>query len=273
MSNIPVIRSEGDLEVVMLHETHSALAELIGPELYSIGGVAPEQSIIFHNRPCFNLFLVQLIEFVAEGQQSAYIDEKFKNLSLLSGLRWLCDKYPTESTECELEKHLQCLEIWIEKEVPINFWCPDVESEIEFPINNRDLISFGANTTKHNLLRLSKLIGRLEGFCKKSEYNFTPQELSAVLSSMIEEVNSRLQYHSTYLVELLGNLFYSLNTLIKERYNKNPTNKVNEMTMPEGITSDIFKDMYGSIMVFKCYDDNRITSYTPKTTRFLKLRY
>lgn len=273
MANTPVIRSQGDLEVVLLHETHSALAEVIGPDLYSVGGTAPEQSILFHNRPCFNLFLVHLVEFVAEGQQSAFIDEKFKNLSLLSGLRWFCDKHPTETDEYSLNTALSNLETWIEKEVPIKFWCPDVELEIEFPLKNRDLISFGANTTKHNLLRLSKLIGKLERLCEKSGYDFSPQQLSAVLSAMIEEVNSRLQYHSSYLIELLGNVFFSLNALIKGRFDKNPTNRVNEMTMPEGITSDIFKDMYGSVLVFKRYDDSRITSHTPATTRYLKLRY
>ncbi len=81
----PVIRSDGDLEVVVLHETHSALANIIGPDLYKVGGSAPEQSILFHNGPSFNLFLIYLIELIAEGQQSAYIDEKFQNLSLISG--------------------------------------------------------------------------------------------------------------------------------------------------------------------------------------------
>lgn len=273
MTNAPVVRSDGDLEVVILHESHGALAQIIGPDLYSIGGTPPEQSILFHNRPCFDLFLVHLVEFAAEGQQSAFIDEKFRNLSLFSGLRWFCDNNPMESDNCGLSTAISNIETWIEKEVPIQFWCPEVELKLELPLKNSGLISFGANRAKHSLLRLSMLIGKLERLCKKTGYEFSPQQLSAVLSAMIEEVNSRLQYHSSYLVEMLGNVFFSINAIIKGRFDRNPTNRVSEMTMPEGVTSDIFEEMYGSVMIFKRYDDSRITSHIPITTRYLKSRY
>ncbi|MEW8035814.1 MAG: hypothetical protein AB2817_07050 [Candidatus Thiodiazotropha sp.] len=269
----PIIHSDGDLEVVVLHETHSTLAKIIGPDLYKVGGIAPEQSILFHNRPAFNLFLIYLIELIAEGQQSAFIDDRYQNLSLISGLRKICDNHTEECNRHGLIDTLTKLEEWVEKEVKFKFSCPDVNQEIEFTLKNHALISFGANTTKHNLLRLSKLISKLERFCGDSGYEFSPQELSAVLSAMIEEVNSRLQYHSSHLVEMLGKIFLSLNSLIIERFDANPTNKVNEMTMPEGITSDIFKDMYGTVMVFKRYEEKRIKKYTPISTRFLKIRY
>jgi hypothetical protein len=90
---------------------------------------------------------------------------------------------------------------------------------------------------------------------------------------MIEEVRSRLLYHSSYLLELLGNVFLALNEIVRNRFAANPTNRVSEMTMPPGITSDIFRDLYGSVLVFKRYEEHRIRAYTPITTRYLKLRY
>lgn len=52
MASVTAIQSEGDLEVVLLHESHSVLAEIIGPELYSVAGTASEQSVVFHtSRP------------------------------------------------------------------------------------------------------------------------------------------------------------------------------------------------------------------------------
>ena len=269
----PVIRSDGDLEVVVLHEAHCVLATIVGPDLYNVGGEAPAQSIMFHDRSSFNLFLIYLIEFTAEGQKSAFIDERFQNLSLLSGLHKVCDFHTDECEKHSLIEGILRLEEWLAKEINFNFWCPEVDKEVEFKLKNKALISFGANTAKHNLLRLSKLISKLETLCRNGCYEFSPQELSAVLSSMIEEVNSRLQYHSSYLIEMLGNIFLSLNFLIKERFDTNPTNVVNEMTMPEGLTSDMFKDMYGNIMLFKRYEDQRIKKYTPITARSLKQKF
>lgn len=275
MGKIAAIRSEGDLEVVLLHESHDLLAEIIGPELYAIGGNPPDQQVLFHTHSAFNLFLILVVEFFAEGTQSAYIDEKFQNWSLLKGLRWFCNTHPEESTETKLENSVADIEAWLAREVPFSFWCPDVDDEaaIQFTLKNDQLVNFGANTAKHHLLRLSELLGKLENLCMKEGYSFSPQELSAVLASMIEELRSRLQYHSTHLIELLGKVFFSLNSVIKIRFRNNPTNRVSDMIIPAGVTSSVFMDLYGSVLVFKNYDDARILKHTPVTTRFLKMRY
>jgi hypothetical protein len=271
--SVASIRSEGDLEVVLLHETHSALAEIIGPELYSVGGTPPEQSVLFHTSSCFNLFLILAVEFFAEGPRSVFINERYQNWSLLNGLSWFCTVHQDEATATGLDVAVSNLEDWIAREVPFRFWCPEVDTHVEFMLRNNQLISFGANTAKHHLLRLADLLGKLETLCANAGYTFSPQELSAVLASMIEEVRSRLLYHSSYLLELLGNVFLALNEIVRNRFAANPTNRVSEMTMPPGITSDIFRDLYGSVLVFKRYEEHRIRAYTPITTRYLKLRY
>lgn len=270
MGKIAAIRSEGDLEVVLLHESHELLAEIIGPELYAISGSPPNQQVLFHTHSAFNLFLILVVEFFAEGSQSAYIDDKFQNWSLIKGLRWFCNTYPDESSQTKLENAVANLETWLVQEVPFHFWCPDVdaETEIRFNLKNDLLINFGANTAKHHLLRLSELLGKLDNLCAKAGYSFSPQELSAVLVSMIEELQSRLQYHSTHIIELLGNVFFSLNSVIKARFASNPTNRVSDMIIPAGVTSSVFMDLYGSVLVFKNYDESRILKHTPVTTRF-----
>ena len=273
MPTVAAIQSEGDLEIVLLHEAHSVLAEIIGPELYSVGGTAPEQSVLFHSRSSFNHFLILVIELFAEGPRSAFINQKFQNWSLLKGLHWLCDQYPNEATVSGLQPAVQQLEIWLEKEVDFQFWCPDVSTDLIFPLKNEQLISFGANTAKHHLVRLSGLLEKLDSLCAKAGYEFVPQQLPAVLTSMTEEVRSRLQYHASYLLELIGEVFYALNSLIKARFSSNPTNRVNDMSIPDNVSSDVFRDLYGSVMVFKRYEDSRIRLHTPVTTRYLKMRY
>lgn len=273
MPSLAAIQSEGDLEVVLLHETHSVLAEIIGPDLYSVGGTVPEQSVLFHTQSTFNLFLILVVEIFSEGPRSALIHQKFQNWSLLKGLRWFCDRYAGEAKSVRLDEALSAIETWASKDVPFSFWCPDVDRDVSFLLKNEQLISFGANTAKHHLFRLSNLLGKLESLCVNAGYSFTPQQFPAVLASMTEEVRSRLQYHSSYLVEILGNVFFALNRLIIARFKQNPTNLVTEMNVPSGVTSDVFRDLYGSVMVFNRYEDSRIRDYTPVTTRYLRIRY
>jgi hypothetical protein len=270
---IPTIRSDGDLEIVLLHEVHSSLSRIIGPDLYSIGGTIPEQTALFRDSSSFDLFLILIIEFFAEGRQSAFIDQKYKNLSLMTALQWFCSKHPKESSESGLSSAVEDIDEWINREMPIEFWCPEVDKDIKFPISNRELVSFGANTAKHHLLRLSTLLGKIEALTSSAGYSFSPQDLVAVLNSMTVEVRSRLAYHSTYLLELLGHLFLALNTLIVKRFAANPTNDVAMMDMPKDVSSDVFRDLYGSVLVFKRYETRRITDYTPSTTKYLKMRY
>ena len=78
-----VIKSSGDLEIILLHEAHDTLASIIGPHLYTVLGDAPRQEIRFANVQCFDLFLIRLIEIFAEGHNVVTIDGRPMNLGLL----------------------------------------------------------------------------------------------------------------------------------------------------------------------------------------------
>jgi hypothetical protein len=90
---------------------------------------------------------------------------------------------------------------------------------------------------------------------------------------MTEEVRNRLRYHATYVLELLGNFFESLNALIDRRFRANPTNRVDQMTIPEVVTSDVFRNLYGDVLVFKRYAPERIRDFTPTAMELLRRPY
>lgn len=102
-------------------------------------------------------------------------------------------------------------------------------------------------------------------------YSFTPQQLVSVLDDMTREADSRLIFVSTCIVELYGKLLLAINRLICARFGRNPTNQVNDMHHPKGTSSEIFRNLYGSVLVFKRYGENRITDYTPVTTKWERL--
>jgi len=264
--NPPSIQSEGDLEIVILHEAHGLLAEIIGPELYELRGTSTDQTVYFHRRSSFKWFLVLSIELIAEGTKSAYINSKYQNWSLLDGLKWLAQKYPSDAAATGLDDALKELTAWLDGEEPFSFWCPDVWQQINLQLSKTQLISFGANAAKHHLLRVTELIAKLDRLCTKAGCSFTPQQLVAVLDNMTDELNSQLIYEATFFLEILGKGFHSLNRLVRLRHSRRPTNNVALMDHPAGVTHDVFRNMYGAVLTFKRYDDNRITEHTPDTT-------
>ena len=269
-----VIQSEGDLEIVLLHESHGALASIIGKDLYTVSGDAPNQEIWFQDERRFDLFLVLLVELFAEGRDAVTINGRRKNLGLLDGLGWIDQKLRGESVDCGLNAALSELRNWLDTETHFEVWCPDIEMQINFPITRRDLIWFAANHVKHSLLRLSGVLSKLARKLEAAEMEVPHQHTVHVLNATIEEIRNRLTYHSTFIIEMLGTLFISINRLILGRFAENPTNRVDDMVMPEGVTSDVFRNLYGDVLVFKRYDEqDRIRAFVPVTNPVLKLRY
>ena len=269
-----VIQSEGDLEIVLLHEAHGALASIIGKDLYTVSGDAPNQEIRFQDERRFDLFLVLLVDLFAEGRDVVTINGGRRNLGLLDGLGWLDQKLPVESADCGLNAALRELTNWLDAETHFEVWCPDIETQINFPITRRDLIWFAGNHVKHSLLRLSGVLSKLARKLEAADIEVPHQHTVHVLDATIEEIRGRLTYHSTFIIEMLGALFMSINRIIVERFKRNPTNRVEDMVMPEGVTSDVFRNLYGDVLVFKRYDEgDRIRVFIPVTNPILKLRY
>ena len=269
-----VIQSAGDLEIVLLHETHETLASIIGPDLYTVHGDAPSQDVRFPNVHCFDLFLVRLVELFAKGHDVVTIEGRKKNLGLLDGLDWLDEKLQAETELCGLTAALTELKNWLGTETGFEVWCPDIDMHVNFPITRRDLIWFGANHVKHSLLRLSGVLDKLSRKLRTAGIEVPHQHTVHVLDETVKEIRNRLNNHSTFIIELMGNVFISLNRLILGRYATNPTNRVDEMVMPEGVTSDVFRSLYGDVLVFKRYDErDRIRAFMPVTNPVPKLRY
>ena len=135
-----VIQSSGDLEIVLLHESHEALASVVGKNLYTISGDAPKQEIRFQNEHCFDLFLVRIVELIVEGRAVVTIDGRNRNLGLLDDLSWLDQKVRAETENCGLRHALPELKNWLDTERDLEIWCPDIEMHVNFPITRRELI-------------------------------------------------------------------------------------------------------------------------------------
>lgn len=266
------IASEGDLEVVVLHESHGLLAEILNTELYEVKGTAPDQTALFHTELAFKTFVLLVNEFFAEGSRSAHIHAKYENWSIENGLDWLCKKHVAETHRAGLAEAVANLRAWMAEEVELEFWAPDVEMHLRLGMPRAQIVSFYANESKHHLLRLTSLLDKLGRVCKRAGHTFSAQEIVGVLWSLTEAAQSHLLYHSTYSLELMGETFLALNRLIRQRFTSNPTNDARKMHHPPGVTTDLFKTLYASVLVFKRYDDDRITSMTPRTHRVLRLR-
>jgi hypothetical protein len=215
-----LITNEGELEVVLLYETHDLLAELISDNYYFVGD--PAREIRFNDSSSFWNFFVHVQELIEEGDNVRV--GNVKRLSLLGGIAWLCSVYPDEALQVGLGQATTDLVDWISAERDVTFWCGDLGKTISLKMSRGRLINFAANYSKHGLLRTRRLMQGLSGYTEASGLGLSLAELASLRDSFRGEIENRLLYLSSWLVELIGAFWYALNELVVRRLAVQNTN-------------------------------------------------
>lgn len=265
------ISTSGDLEVILLYESHDLLARVISPDYYEVIGKSSTQ-VMFHNPTCFWDFWVHVEEFIAKSRNIS-VEGVPKELSLLSALSWFCDVCPDEARQSGLDEAICTLTRWLDEEPFFDFYCSALDRQIGFPLSRRKMINFASNLGKHSLFRLSNLMKILRSLCEEAGVSLDGLDILAIREPLIGELQSRLNYLASVAVEKIGAVFFSLNAVMVNRYEENGTNDIRKMRIPEGVTSPAMYDLYGSALVFKSYDPERIRQYVPDVPEIMKVRY
>jgi len=267
-----IFLSEGDLKIAALCENLNTFYGIINPDLYSVLGKAPDQNIMFHNDSCFGLFLIRVDEVFSEGINSIEIDGKYKNISLLEAALWFCQKEPSNVEGTGLYESAMKLKSWILEKKPFEIWTGD--EQVRFEMSRKELIHFGANLKKHNLLRLNRVFNKLKKFLKNSMIEEMPKgDIVGIIGPFVAEIESRLLYHSSYIVEMLYDYFLGINRVVAKQRNPWGVIDARVLKYPEGVTTIGLKELYSTTLAFRIFDEDRFNALRPETTRYLKLRY
>jgi len=264
------ITTEADLEIVFLHETHSLLADIISDEYYKTLGTPPVE-VSFHSRGTLLGFLSHVEELVAEAKDTVTIEGKPLSMSLLGAAERFCERHQEEAQQSGLAESVSALRSWLNTTVDFRFRGAD--SILSLPLTRRKQIWYAANLGKHHLLRIGALSADLRARLAKKKVPLEGADFAMLREPFVEELESRFLYLATLLVELLGRLFLALNKVVVSRRTAAGTNDAGRIPMPEGVTSDSMRDLYGSTLVFKGYTDERIQAHTPNAPDLLKRRY
>jgi hypothetical protein len=263
------IESEGDLEVMVLLETHSLLADIIGPDFYAMAG----KEAVFHSRLTMDYFIVRVIELSAPGNDVVKLNNQQISISLLGGLKRVCANNAGERAIGPLHDALDGLCAWLETIEEVRFWCGEISQNIKLSLPRQQMISIVGNAQKHHALRLSSQLEKISKWCAAAGVPYSPLQLINIHDDLVNDVRDALCCYSNWLLELLGKLFLALNQLVADRFTANPTNDVRKMKFPAGLTSDVFRDFYGSTLVFHRYEDDRILRHSPTAGWYHKNSY
>jgi hypothetical protein len=266
------VDSPGDLEIAILHEAHSLMADIITPRLYKVVGIPSEQMIHFATGAAFELFAIRVAELVSESRGNVKIPGVPANVSLVSGLTWVADRLSEPGT-ASLRAQLRTLTAWLEERDPCRFWCAGLGVEMTFYVPRIQLWNVFGNNLKHTFLRLQRVTKQLHRWSADAGLIVDGSDVLHVLDAFGEWLRGYCEYHASMVAELIGRVFDALNNIIWQRWQANgATNKSSQIVHPPGASS-YFQDLHGSLLVFRRYDETRITALIPETSPNLRQIY
>jgi len=268
------VQSPGDLEAVILAESFDLLSSIVGPYMYKVSGGPGEQQAIFATAEIHALFYIRVHEFLADATRISTVSSIPSALSLFSGGRWLASRYPERADRAGLRGAYDAANEWLEQKHRIVFWAPSIWRHLRLELPMFALISMRANMEKHQLLRLSKEIGRLRSRLGQSGCQVSLLETVKVRPEFYEHIRGVLEYHATQVAEVVARCFLALYRFVRELYLENPTNNLDAIRVPEDITDDAFRYMYAStVFQLSQWTEDRIASSVPETAPSFRKAY
>jgi hypothetical protein len=127
---------------------------------------------------------------------------------------------------------------------------------------------------KHSLLKLGREAIRLRDMAVRAGTSLTTAEAVAAREEFVAHLSGMMEYHATQLAELVGKYFVAFHRFVKNRYNKYPTNNLDLIPAPDGISDDVYRYMYAHAVVsFSGWSQARIEEFVPDTASCFKPEY
>lgn len=268
-----LVQTEGDLEAVVIAETFDLLASIVGPYMYEVSGPTGEQQAIFSSREVQALFYVRVHEFLATASLPA-IGSAPHNISLLTGGLWLAERYPDEANRAGMDGAYKSAAAWFGTKHRVVFWAPSVWRHLRLEVPMNTLVRMRSNMEKHHLLRLDTEIRGLQKKCIAAGCTLSIVDAVAAREELENHVREMLEYHATEVAEHLARCFLAFFHFLRNRFVLNPTNNLDYIRSPEGVTDDVFRYMYASAVVgLSGWSEDRIVGSLPETARSFKEPY
>lgn len=197
-----------------------------------------------------------------------------RNLSLFDGGLWLIERYPDEAATAGWAHEAGELKEWMDRPVRIRFWSGELCRHLEFEEPFRGILGSHANLLKHNLLKLGVELRRLQRRCARSGAQLTDAQVVGARDEYAAHLKGMMEYHATEVAERVGRYFLGFYRFVCARYERNPTNNLDEMAMPSGMTDNLFRYLYAStIFSFAGWKEERLMSSIPETGLHFKPPY
>jgi len=225
------------------------------------------------------LFSILLVDFISPPNNTFS-----KARSYLDALSQICQNpnFNHNNTLPALRNAVEEFDSWLSHEAHFeNIWLPSINKELNLSMKREDLIYICGNISKHNQLRLDRVVGRILKILQKEEPNLKTAETFPVINDFYEWFHTDIfHYHLTKICEHLNNIIWGIQAYLMPEFNRSYTVKeamskksgieVYEYQYPKNVISTLGQFYYWELM-----NEIRAKPYINRfqTSKYLQGRY
>ncbi len=277
-----IVKNQIEFESVILKEAIDLLDEILSKQLFDILGSPPDQNILFKTKYYQKYFYINLVDFLSSIAKCFCFNDK--KCSLFNGLLHVSSSpsLGTKESVSFLREKLELFNDWVNAQAEVEFWSPNIEKNVILKLSRLDMLQACGNISKHTVLRLDRTAADVRKIFEKSQIDLSYEKAISCLDDFyIRFHDDILNYHASYIAEMLLNIRRAINEYLKPVYKKHIiyTDKhecfdiqMYEYRVPGEIKGEVVRMMFWELM-------NNVRSRinwpfpTLKISRYLKMRY
>lgn len=274
-------------EAIILNAIWGMINDMVNYEVFVKNECTSNVEMKCSTSTHMRLFSVLLVDFLsqpqARGREALPFDlpkppenARRSDLTHLFYLRQICAAPKLGSDASMIARPLDAFSDWLEAEAVVeNFWLPSINTKLDFRIERLQFIKICGDISKHNFLRLSQNVKRLQKALEDNGHTIDEGQAYLVLPEFYEWFHENIfNYHSSTIAEHLNNLrlgiFSYLQPEFARAYHEVEPRPQYGYHIPSKITDQLAQAMYCELM-------NMVGTgpYMPKfeVNPYLKMRY
>lgn len=192
--------------------------------LLDVSDGSGEVQVNFHSSVHRDLFLIRLLDFVKEGGSS---DVTGLTGSCLDVLKNACvtKSFDESNSVSQLKFAVDALSNWLNQSRKVKMWLPSLNIDAIFEVPRADFLFIAANSTKHNLSRLTRVAYVVEKSMISHGYTVSKEQVVFALNEFNEHLSDNyFVYYGTWLMELINNVRWGLHAYLFPVFSKSYRN-------------------------------------------------
>lgn len=271
-----IFKTNYEISIFIINSIIDSIDKMVNKGMLDVYGDKPDQNIMFHTSENHNLFYILLVDFLSPFDKSL-VNLSNRNTPITNLNKIVSENYLNLEEVNDIENAIKKFKNWLEKKKDIEIWLSTIRKKSIIKLSRLEMIKACGIITKHNAGKLNTKFSEMLEIFRRTDLDISKEDIILEYKKFYERFHDDvLLYHSSYIVEMLIKIRWSIYHYLKPIFEKSIYYVSDGMPgqyrykIPKEIKTEFMEIIFWELMNRlrdKPYMENI------ETTKYLKLRY